>query len=325
MRASIAFTSHRLGINCGSSPFRDVLEHAGFRMTEDMIFGRGSGLNLAYHHGDEVVPDQHWRARLTIVTGRSIAPYQEAASVLGVQLYARRCLGNAEALRHLQDHLDRGFPVVCEIDREEMLPLVAQENLLTVVLHRPLPTSGVLRTRGKVLGLYDLRRFAQSTLVTQGEDDAGTLIAETEWTIFHTVDVVNGGASPPRRRTVRSPARPPDFTMRFPTSANQAALYRLNGDENPLHIDPAFAAVAGFPRPILHGLCMYGMACLAMVRSGVATDQIRSMDGQFRAPVFPDEVLVVELWREGAQMHVRAHAEQRSDDPALAYGYAELG
>jgi hypothetical protein len=131
VRASIPFTSHRLGLNCGSSPFRDVLEHCGFKMTEDMIFGLGSGLNLAYHHGDEAVPDHHWRAPLTIITGRSIAPYQEAASVLGVQLYARRCLSDDAAARQMKDHLDRGIPVVCEIDREEMLPLVGQSNHLT--------------------------------------------------------------------------------------------------------------------------------------------------------------------------------------------------
>lgn len=131
MRASIPFTSHRLGLNCGSSPFRDVLEHLGFRMTEDMVFGLGSGLNLAYHHGDDAVPDRHWRAPLTIVTGRSIAPYEEAASVLGVQLYSRRGLDDERAAAHLKEDLLRGAPVVCEIDREEMLPLVGQENLLT--------------------------------------------------------------------------------------------------------------------------------------------------------------------------------------------------
>lgn len=131
MRASIPFTSHRLGLNCGSSPFRDVLEHGGFKLTEDMVFGLGSGLNLAYHHGDELVPDRHWRAPLTIITGRSIAPYREAASVLGVQLYERRGISDEEAARQLLDYLGRGIPVVCEIDREEMLPLVGQANFLT--------------------------------------------------------------------------------------------------------------------------------------------------------------------------------------------------
>jgi hypothetical protein len=131
MRASIPFKTHRLGLNCGSSPFRDVLAHHGFELTEDMIFGLGSGLNLAYHHGDQVVPDRHWRAPLTIVTGRSIAPYVEAASVLGVQIYARRNIDAATAWAHLKEHLDRGIPVVCEIDREEILPSLGQKNPLT--------------------------------------------------------------------------------------------------------------------------------------------------------------------------------------------------
>jgi hypothetical protein len=130
-RAAIAFGAHRLGINCGSSPFRDVLEHAGFNFTEDMIFGLGSGLNLAYHHGDGLVPEPHWRAPLTIITGRSIAPYEEAASVLGVQIYSRRNFDASRARRHLEENLARGVPVVCDIDREEMLPLLGQENPLT--------------------------------------------------------------------------------------------------------------------------------------------------------------------------------------------------
>lgn len=130
--ASIPFSSHRLGLNCGSSPFRDVLSHSGFSFSEDMSFGLGSGLNLAYHHGDGRVPDRHWRAPLTVIAGRSIAPYQEAASVLGVQLYARRNLDSAAALSDLKDHLGRGIPVVCEIDRDEMLPLVGHDNPLTL-------------------------------------------------------------------------------------------------------------------------------------------------------------------------------------------------
>jgi acyl dehydratase len=193
-----------------------------------------------------------------------------------------------------------------------------------VVLHRPLAAQGVLRTRGRLTGIYDMRRFAQSTLVTRSEDDSGALVAETEWVVFHTADVVSGGEPPPRRRAVRPPTRAADFSARFPISANQAALYRLSSDDNPLHIDPVIAAEAGYPRPILHGLCMYGMACLAMVRAGVATERIRSIDGQFRAPVFPGDVLVVELWREGAQMRLRAHTEERPDEPALTYAYAEL-
>jgi acyl dehydratase len=193
-----------------------------------------------------------------------------------------------------------------------------------VLLHRPLPAHGALRTRGRLVGLHDMRRFAQSTIATRSEDESGALVAETEWVVFHTADTVRGGEPPPRRRAVRPPSRAADFSICFPISANQAALYRLNGDDNPLHIDAAIAGEAGYPRPILHGLCVYGMACLAMLRAGVAPTRIRSMEGQFRAPVFPGDVLVVALWREGGQMLLRAHAEQRPDEPALAYGYAEF-
>jgi hypothetical protein len=107
------------------------LEHGGFNLSEDFVFGVGSGLNLAYHHGDDLVPDAHWRAPLTIITGRAIAPYEEAASVLGVQLYSRFPTNNDEAWLDLKDCIDRGLPVVCVVDQEVVLAHYGRENPLT--------------------------------------------------------------------------------------------------------------------------------------------------------------------------------------------------
>lgn len=193
-----------------------------------------------------------------------------------------------------------------------------------VVLHRPLAAEDCLHTRAKVVGVYDMRRFAQSTIATRSEDASGALVAETEWVVFHTADTAPNSEPAPRRRTARPPARAPDFTLRHAIAPNQAALYRLSGDDNPLHIDPAAAAEAGYARPILHGLCTYGIACLTMFRAGIELNRVRSMDAQFRAPVFPGEVLVVELWQDALQAHLRAYAEPRPGDPALAFGLAEL-
>lgn len=194
-----------------------------------------------------------------------------------------------------------------------------------VHLHRPLRVEDCLRTRARVSGIHDMRRFAQSTLVTRSEDESGALVAETEWTVFHTRDVAPGAEPPPRRPSTRPPARPPDVVARHQVAANQAALYRLNGDDNPLHIDPLAAAEAGFERPILHGLCTFGAACLALHRAGVPVHRLRTMEAQFRAPAYPGEVLVIELWTEAPRFYLRAWPELRPDAPVLACGCAELG
>lgn len=194
-----------------------------------------------------------------------------------------------------------------------------------VHLHRRLRVEDCLRTRARVAGIHDMRRFAQSTLVTRSEDESGALVAETEWTVFHTRDIAPGADPPPRRPSARPPTRPPDVVARHPVAANQAALYRLNGDENPLHVDPRAALEAGFERPILHGLCTFGTACLALRRAGLPVDRLRTMEAQFRAPAYPGEVLVIELWIEAPRVHLRACPELRPDTPVLAFGFAELG
>jgi acyl dehydratase len=193
-----------------------------------------------------------------------------------------------------------------------------------ILLHRPLRAADCLRTRAQVSGIHDMRRFAQSTLVTRTEDERGELVAQTEWTVFHTRDIAPTAAPAPRRPSTRPPARAADITARHLISPSQAALYRLNGDDNPLHIDPVAAVEAGYDRPILHGLCTFGMSCLAMHRAGVPVRRIRRMEAQFRAPVYPGEILVVDLWIEPPRLFLRAHAELRPDAPALTCGYAEL-
>ncbi|HEY2997692.1 MAG TPA: MaoC family dehydratase, partial [Acidimicrobiales bacterium] len=95
--------------------------------------------------------------------------------------------------------------------------------------------------------------------------------------------------------------RDPDHVVTYPTRTDQALLYRLSGDHNPLHSDPAFAQRAGFPRPILHGLCTYGFTGRALLHTVCGGDpaQFRSMSGRFSSPVFPGEALTVRVWVDG--------------------------
>ena len=118
----------------------------------------------------------------------------------------------------------------------------------------------------------------------------------------------------------------PDVEIALPTLACQALLYRLSGDYNPLHADPHVAQLAGFPRPILHGLCTYGMAAHAVLKGvcGYAAERIRAVAVRFSAPVYPGETIQFQLWhRDSASLHLRARVDAR-DAVVLDNGVVEL-
>jgi acyl dehydratase len=123
------------------------------------------------------------------------------------------------------------------------------------------------------------------------------------------------------------PARAPDLIKECDTRPDQAFLYALSGDRNPLHRDPAMAKAVGFPRPILHGLCSYGTACRAIL-SAVADykpERIKQFDVRFSKPVFPGETLVVEIWADGATLSFRASVKERPGTVVLNNGLCLLG
>jgi acyl dehydratase len=111
----------------------------------------------------------------------------------------------------------------------------------------------------------------------------------------------------------------------LPTLAQAALIYRLSGDDNPLHVDPAAARAAGFPRPILHGLCTLGVATRAILRGCCDNDPARlaAIHGRFTAPVFPGDVLRTDIWREGDALRFRTWATARGS--AVLEGTAEAG
>jgi acyl dehydratase len=108
-----------------------------------------------------------------------------------------------------------------------------------------------------------------------------------------------GGERGPSGPRNEAPDRAPDVEISYQTSSDQALVYRLSGDRNPLHADPEFAKLAGFDRPILHGLCTYGFTGRALLHGLCDSDPARftSMEGRFSAPVFPGDELTVSMWR----------------------------
>jgi acyl dehydratase len=136
------------------------------------------------------------------------------------------------------------------------------------------------------------------------------------------------GVSDPRPERLRAPPdRAPDIQTDLASLPQAALIYRLNGDYNPLHCDPEVARAAGFPRPILHGLCSFGMAAHAVLKSccDYQPARIRSIAARFTAPVFPGETLRFSIWRVGeALVHFRATVDARAT-VVLDHGVVELG
>ncbi len=174
----------------------------------------------------------------------------------------------------------------------------------SLIIHRPLPVEGEVVGRTRITGLVD-RGAGKGALLYSARDiiDAtGTTLATLGSTTFLRGDGGFGGASGPVRQPHPVPERAHDATLALGTRPEQALLYRLNGDHNPLHADPAVAAKAGFPRPILHGLCTFGVVCHALLRLCCEGEPARlaRMDLRFSAPVFPGETIETRVWDEGS-------------------------
>ena len=170
-----------------------------------------------------------------------------------------------------------------------------------VELHRPLPVAGTVRTVSTVTGIYDKGSGALVSSENHAVDAAtGEPLVTTRGGTFIRGEGGFGGergADPPWQR----PDRDPDHTVVLETRPEQALIYRLSGDRNPLHVDPKFAARGGFDRPILHGLCTYGVTGRALLHALCGADPARfgSMYGRFSRPVWPGDTLTISIWETG--------------------------
>jgi acyl dehydratase len=165
-------------------------------------------------------------------------------------------------------------------------------------LHRPLPVAGSARTVASVTGIYDKGSGALVTTENQAVDAAtGEPLVTARSGIFIRGEGGFGGERG-GSEAWQHPGRPADHQVTYQTRPEQALIYRLSGDRNPLHADPKFAARGGFSRPILHGLCTYGVTGRALLHALCDSDPARfvSMSGRFSHPVYPGESLVVSMW-----------------------------
>ncbi len=183
-----------------------------------------------------------------------------------------------------------------------------------VELHRPLPPEGEAMAQSRIAAVYDKGEkgailIVETTLTAKG----GEALATLRSAIFARADGGFGGPPDGEAAPHPRPDRAPDQSIDIPTRPDQALLYRLNGDRNPLHADPAFAKLVGFPRPILHGLCTFGITCRAVLQAYADFDpaRVKSHQARFSAPVFPGETVSVDLWRDGDVVAFEARVKDR--------------
>ena len=171
-----------------------------------------------------------------------------------------------------------------------------------ITLHREIPVEGELESVSEITGIYDKGKGAvvvsesTATLVSTGEP-----LFSTRMSAFIRGEGGWGGDRGPSGTPNQAPDRDPDHTITLQTRHDQALIYRLSGDRNPLHSDPAFAAMGGFDRPILHGLCTYGFTGRGLLHELCGSDPARfkGLDARFSSPVMPGEALTVKAWVEG--------------------------
>ncbi|MBO0707320.1 MAG: MaoC family dehydratase N-terminal domain-containing protein [Candidatus Dormibacteraeota bacterium] len=184
----------------------------------------------------------------------------------------------------------------------------AEQELL---LYGPLPVRGTGRTTSKVTGIWDKGSGALVATEATAVDAAGAPLVTTRSSVFIRGEGGFGGERGPSSAWER-PAREPDEQVEYTTRPEQALLYRLSGDRNPLHSDPGFARRARFPRPILHGLCTYGFTGRALLHTLCDSDpgRFRSMRARFSHPVFPGETLTVSMWVDGSTARFQTSTDE---------------
>lgn len=209
----------------------------------------------------------------------------------------------------------RALPTQVVILSRARMPSFGDYNLAALLhgeqhieLMRELPPQGSAIAQGRVEAIYDKGKAALVFLETRVRDHDGELLWSNRSGLFISGEGGWGGERGPAS-TWRLPEREPDHITGYQTRSDQALLYRLSGDRNPLHSDPQFAATAGFDLPILHGLCSYGFTGRALLETLCEGDPARfgSMGGRFKSPVLPGERLDVHIWVDGdsAQFQTR--------------------
>lgn len=197
-----------------------------------------------------------------------------------------------------------------------------------LIFHQPIPTEGRLTTTGKITHFFD-KGAAKGALIMAESDtfhSDGHKLFTSIATIFSRLDGGFGGENAPKE-TVFFPERAPDFIVDAHPAKNQPLIYRLSGDFFDLHVDPEFAKMAGFQKPIMHGLCSHGYACRALIQSLVPgePEKLRRMDCRFSKALYPGVPIQTLIWKTEAGKAVWRTVNVQTGDVVMDNGVCEYG
>jgi acyl dehydratase len=206
----------------------------------------------------------------------------------------------------------------------EVNPAMVLHGEQRIELSGPIPTSGTVVTTPTIKAVYDKGKAAVVVVETESVGAKGAHLFRARSSIFVRGEGGFGGDRGPSGPRNVPPDRAPDKSVSYKTLPQQALIYRLSGDMNPLHADPDFAKMGGFDRPILHGLCSYGLAGRAVLAAFCGNDptRLKSFEVRFAGVVFPGETLTTEMWQAAPGKIVFTARTERG--PALAEAAAEV-
>lgn len=194
----------------------------------------------------------------------------------------------------------------------EFNPAMLLHGEQEIELHRPLPTAAKFSTKGRIAEIYDKGKAALVIVENESIEDGGDPLFTIRMSLFLRGEGGFGGPGGPKAGNA-APERAADGVVESITLPQQALLYRLNGDKNPLHAEPSFAKMGGFDKPIIHGLCSYGIACKAVVDAALGGDvsKVVRYQARFAGVAFPGETYLTSWWREGDQILIQAKSKER--------------
>lgn len=195
----------------------------------------------------------------------------------------------------------------------------------SLTLHAPIPASGTATVSSRVADVWDKGKAAVVVLEQTAADADGNPLWTSAMQIWARGEGGFGGDAGPEA-SAAAPDRAPDKVLVSPTSTQQALVYRLSGDLNPLHADPAFAKMAGFDQPILHGLASYGVVCKAVVDGLLDGDpsRVQSFSVRFAGSLYPGETIDTAVWRDGDRLTLLATCPERDGQPVLTHASMEI-
>lgn len=180
------------------------------------------------------------------------------------------------------------------------------------VLHKPMTPDGRIVVQGEVTDIFDKGKAAVYNITISGKTEDGEPVFDTYWKNFYLGAGGFGGDRGPKSESLEPPeGRAPDYSLSYAVAENQAAIYRLSGDLNPLHLDPEFAKGGGFDQPILHGLCTYGIAVRCIVNGVLDGDvsRFKGFKARFSSPVLLTDSLTTECWKDDRGLIVQVRTE----------------